>query len=496
MKPFDRARRVWAGLCLGSVLAGLAAAEVPAPAHAGLEALIFDWGWLGSRQVEPGEVVRTRWLGPLFETTLLPDGSSVRARLRPVFSGAQWPAAARREWEVLWPVARGRAQDDERRARVLLAWYSDYDGTDPAARWHLHVLPLYFQGRGRNGQNYLALFPFGGVIRDFLWLEEIRFALFPLWVQSAKNDLRTTTLLWPVFSRTDGEGVWRRRVFPLWGRSIREGQFDKQFILWPFWNQARYDWPESHGRAWILFPLAGRVSLSDQQSIMVLPPFFRWHTGVQRRQLYCPWPFVQWSRGDIDKLYFWPLWGRKRVGPRHSGFVAWPLASYSRATYGDTTTLDRRLAPFYYERIVSVSNAASGRIERPSQQVKLWPLGSYRRHNNQRRWRVLDLWPLHDTGPVERAWAPLWTLYQYQVAGSTNRTDLLWGLFKQARVGQDLRYAALFPIYDWQKDHEMKDHTRWNLARGLLGYERQGRRRTYRFLWGLRWRTGPGEAAP
>ena len=57
------------------------------------------------------------------------------------------------------------------------------------------------------------------------------------------------------------------------------------------------------------------------------------------------------------------------------------------------------------------------------------------RVGDQSRFRTLLLWPLRHTAPVEREYAPLWTIYQHTRAGANTDDEVLWGLFRHQRRG-------------------------------------------------------------
>ena len=98
---------------------------------------------------------------------------------------------------------------------------------------------------------------FGGTVRDFLWKDRISFVLWPIWMESDVNDLHTTDILWPIYSRgLSDDGKWDKlRVFPFYSRIENKRQFVKKSVMWPFWNQAEYTHPKANGKAWVLFPV-------------------------------------------------------------------------------------------------------------------------------------------------------------------------------------------------------------------------------------------------
>ncbi len=375
--------------------------------------------------------------------------------------------------DVLWPLYSRKTFRDERSSRGLFFYFTHEFETDKPAphrrrRW---LIPFFFEGRDAAGERYAALFPLGGTVHEFVGRDEIAFVLFPLYVSSRVNDVQSTSLLWPVFSRTRGEGVRRDRVFPLYGRSRREGAYDKQFVLWPIWNRAEYQYSGNEGRVWILFPLLGRADLAHEKTWWLLPPLFRFTRGEHENKLFCPWPFVQKISGEVhDKLYLWPLWGRDQYagGINHRTFVLWPFFWSERSAQGRLTKTRRMAVPFFYLEREFFNEPGVPKAQRRelSREWKLWPLMNGRRDETGSRFRMLDLWPVHDDAPVERNWAPVWTLFERTAKEDRTQTRLLWGL--------------------WTAEQDRSaERGKWSLLNGLLEYHHNDEGRGLRLFYFL-----------
>lgn len=469
----------WALLLLLLLLGlpGPAACSSNATARSGL-----DLGFIASRDTAPDGRARLRLLGPLFEYSRAPDGTRFWA-LRPLVSRLDAPSASRRITEYLWPLAVVKRLGTDVFWRFLLAYGNDFDCTDPASRYRTVLFPLLFRGRDKTGHGYFALFPLGGVIHEYLGLDRIRFLLFPLFVHSSVRDIHTRTVLWPLISWGGKPGVDRLRVFPFYGKSVRGTQWSKTFVLWPFWTSARYGPAGSPGRSWILFPLLGRSRLPGQSTWMFLPPFFRWSRGNGVTWHNLPWPFVQYRSGDMEKLYLWPLWGRKTLARERRWFALWPILwSIRNERRGET--VDRFYAlPLVYSERRSTPAGVSPPGE-SSRYFKLWPLISYLREGAESRWRALALWPLKRTGSIERNLAPLWTLFSRVRRGTDTELELLWGLFRYRR-GETSSRLSLFPLFSFSRDARARSRE-WSFLLGLAGSRREGLRRSFRLLYFLK----------
>lgn len=372
--------------------------------------------------------------------------------------------------DYLWPLYSRKEFKDEQSSRALVFWYTHhFNSGDERSRDRNWLLPFYFQGTDVHGTNYFALFPLGGMIKEFLGRDEIEFVLFPAYGKSRINDVKTTSVLWPVYSHTRGEGIQRDRVFPVYGKSVLEGKYEKKFIFWPFWTSADYFYPGDSGKAWILFPLCGRAKMDKESTWWMIPPFFRFTEGAEQDRLYCPWPFIQKVNSkQHDKFYIWPLWGEDQyaAGLKHRTFLLWPFLWSEKSTESDRVKTRRMALPFFFTDR-SVEKDPQGEPVEVSNYWKIWPLMSWQKEEDVSRFRMLELWPVKNSAPVERNWAPLWTLYKRTNTDGVVRKDVLWFAWHSETV----------------PDAERKE---WSLLKGLLAYKKEGEARNLRLLYFIR----------
>ncbi len=447
----------------------------------------LDLGPVVTRDTSPDGADRCRVAGPLFERQSMDTGQSFTG-VRPFYARTEDVSRERRLYEVLWPLGATKHLGQESTWRYLLGYGHDFDNTTAGSRYRAMVFPFLFWGRDKEDASYFAFFPFGGGLNEFLGCDRIVFALFPLYAHSATGDMRSRHFLWPFIARSKSEDVSRLRVFPFYGRSSDEGEYTKQFVLWPFWTHARYHEPGHSGTSHILFPIYGRTRTEDQQGWMVLPPLFRWSKTEDRMDLNAPWPFFQYTKGAYNKLYLWPLWGRREQSGNRSSFLLWPFVRTDHIARAEQT-LDRFvvLPLIYHERVKQdVGQDAGDPPDISSRYFKLWPLVSYRRDEETSRIRLLELWPLKHTGPVERNLAPLWTLYTRTATEDLLEHELLWGLFRYRREGETSRKVSLFPLFSRSRCDAAGAPQRWSFLLGLLGHEQDAERSTWRVLWFLK----------
>ncbi len=431
-----------------------------------------------------------RMFGPLVERRLAEDGTTFTA-VRPLWSRVHDPKAERTVSDILWPLGMVKVRKGERDWRLFPAFGHDFDLEDGDSRYRWAVFPVLFRGRSSDGNPYFAVFPLGGTLHEFLGRDRIVFALFPAYAYSTVNTLQTHSVLWPFFSRTTGEGVYRFRVWPLYGVSVNEDRWTKRFVMWPFWTSVQYDYPDQKGGGFMLFPLYGQVNVKDRHSRLLLPPLFKYEWAANgHRALNCPWPLVQYRRGDMNKLYFWPVYGHKSVDGERQWFALWPLVSGRRSDLPKQSVNRFQALPLvYYEsRRHNTAGVADQDEVAPAgvfaRYFKIWPVLSYRREEDHSRFRMLAFWPLKHTPAIERNWAPLWSLYTHERVGATKDTELLWGFYRHRRTGNTRRFSV-FPMVQGMSDADRDSHA-LSFMYGLAGYRREGLHRQFRLLYFLR----------
>ncbi len=444
-----------------------------------------------SASTDVQDVPGTQVLGPLVETRQNTEGHTFAA-VRPFWSrvGSESKVVT----DILWPIGMIKKREKELDWRMFPALGHDFDATDPLSRHRWSVFPLLYGGRSRHGQSYFAFFPFGGNLYEFLGRDRIVFVLFPLYAYTEQSDNQTHSVLWPIFSRTDGDDVYRWRIWPLYGISVNQGRWTKRFILWPIWTSVNYTYPDQMGKGFVFFPFYGHANLAERHTRLLFPPLFKWEWTDQGEHLAvnAPWPFVQYRRGIVDKLYIWPLGGYKHSGAEKQWFALWPIISGSRIESVTKSIRRFRALPLiHYESIYAVTNRPAGdeseaqtEAEATSRYFKLWPLVSYRREAQSSLFRVPELWPLKHTPAVERNWAPLWSLYTFEREGDRRHTELLWGLYRHHR-SEMFRRWSVFPLLQGETDAAQQTRS-WSLLYGLAGVKQDGVKKTYRLLYFLK----------
>lgn len=393
---------------------------------------------------------RREVMGPFFYEEQV-DGRTTFA-VPPLFSWVDDPKLAYREFDVLYPVLTYDRFGGESRAQLFqLLSLSDAGEQDRDVRRKFTIFPFYFQQRSTNTtQNYTAVVPFYGTLRNRLFKDEIEFVLFPFYAKTRRKDVVTRNYLYPFFHLREGNELSGWQLWPLVGNEVRgahtvtNGFGDSvavpgeriSFAAWPFLLRR-------HGgiggtnevRETSVLPLFSLTRSPARDSTAIGWPFFRYTDNREKR-------FQEWG-------FPWPLWGIARGEGKHMN-RAWPFFSVA---YNENIRSEWYLWPFWKRNIADVEGLYRSRtrvlfflyndlIERnpvtrdEMHRHDLWPLFVYRkqRDGRERLQALAVLEPLlPNSKSIERNWSPLWSVWRTEKNPATGRRSdsLLWNFWRR-----------------------------------------------------------------
>jgi hypothetical protein len=454
--------------------------------------VFYDWGPIASRIEGIDGMVRRQIIGPFYEHGDAPDGDQFAA-YRPLYVRYRDAEKDRVQREYLWPIAISKTLGDHYYWRFLLAYYYDWDLSEPESRTRLMVFPFYYQGRDSKGEKFLAVWPFGGTMREMFWNDKITFVMWPIRIKTEINEAQTSHWVWPIYAKGSGEDMERFRVLPFYGSYTRD-RVTRKSIMWPFHTSVGYQSPTAEGDGYIMWPFWGHFSYPSEKTWMFLPPFFRWTESEELTKYHLPFPFVQIGSGEVEKFYVWPFWGTKRLPGNSSWFYFWPLVNRQRIDKPEGVKHRFRAFPFVWTDWMETREEGGAEPEVLSRYFKLWPFFSWRRIGDQGMFRLLELWPLKNTGPMERNLTAFWTLYKRTWIEDAAESEFLWGLYRHRRGPDGYRYLSLFPLFSCQRGGQLEDSSSFSFLKGFFGMERHGETRRWQLLYFLRF--GGKEESP
>lgn len=436
----------------------------------------------GSRKTRVTDV---REFGPFYEHVETSDGD-VRTSVRPLlYTHIEAPKDDVTLTEVLWPIYTSRTNAERLNWRFLSVYGRTADTTDPASPHYVWAFPFWAYGTTADGEQYAAIFPFGGRLYDFLMFDRFSFALWPLWTSHERHGIHGWSVLWPIVTRSWGEGHDNFRVWPFWGRAHKDGEWDRHFVLWPIWNDATFTKDgRPDGSAWVLIPIFGHTDRPTVEAWHILPPFFQVARGRGRfegdRQILAPWPLVRISDfRDTHKRHFYPFYATTWTPTDSKTHVLWPFYTHHHDERGNGVRDDWSFAPVFHRSKVRGSTNGIDRVY-----TRLWPLFSYIDEADGRYFRLLDFSLHRRVGALERNLLQMPVVYTHGTDGTLREDELLWGFFRWRRDDESTREFQLWPLYRRSREEPEADAD-WRVLLGLFGREGGGEDRRTRLLWFL-----------
>ncbi len=351
---------------------------------------------------------------------------------------------------------------------------------DHARRFTL--FPVYFQQRSPDPeQNYTAVVPLYGTIKNRLFRDEIDFVLFPLYSKTRKRDVINYNFPYPVLSRTYGDGLHGWQVWPLvghenkvvttrtnsWGDSETVPGHDRKFVLWPFFTRSETDigtTNQVHQEALIPFYSLTRSPARDSTT-------YSWPLGVthtvdranQFTEWGYPWPLIVFDRGTnkhTDRV--WPFYSHATNQYLESDWYLWPVYKFNRVHSGALDRSRTRLLFFFYSDVIE-KNTETGKALR---RRDLWPLFTHRRDfDGKERLQILSVMePVLPTNKsIERDYSHVYALWRGEKNPQTGASSqsLLWNLYRREAAPQKKKISLLFGLFQYQSTPE---GTHWRVC--------------------------------
>jgi len=321
--------------------------------------------------------------------------------------------------DVLWPVY---TQHRDWWRFCLFTHYQDY----PNDGYQFEIMPLWFNGRTEQGEEYAGFFPFYGRHPHFLLMYDLEFCLWPVWTKyrmprpSQDAWLTSHAVLFPFFSWRD-DGAWG--AWPLYGVNYQR-ESDHRYALWPVitWASYREDRDTAgEGISWMVWPLWAFVDRAREKQSMFLPPFFSWMESKDGWRLRCPWPLVEVERRTSrHRTSVFPLWEHEELFSYGDGQPS-----------SDVTRFGWRLVEIYPDETRVFPFWTSGRNH-----FRLWPFYESFEEKGTSRSSVLALFPITWVDQIDRNWSAFWTFYGNKADAKGTDHSLFWGLIRW-RTGND-----------------------------------------------------------
>ncbi|GAB4354833.1 MAG: hypothetical protein Kow0099_38920 [Candidatus Abyssubacteria bacterium] len=347
------------------------------------------------------------------------------------------------------------------------------------------LFPVLFWGDSTEEGSYLAVFPIAGTLNHFLGRDEVRFYLFPLYMDYTKDELHQRNYLWPIVSISKGGDYDGFRLWPLFGHFEKQGEYRREFVMWPIYHHQLFDLDkEQSGERMLVLPFYAREESARRNYRSVLWPFFSHEDNFAKNyeERWMPWPFIATTRGDAYRTRVWPFYGYTRTEGAEKRFVLWPF--WNRNIIELEEDIERRetyLVPVWSSK--SDVSESKGVIRHKH---KFWPLWKFRRtEDGTTYFRMLSLFWFDDAIGFERQYSPLWTIYERETTvEGDSRTYALWRLYRHEEKGK--AFETHIPLL-YTSTADMAQNTRnMKILGGLFGLSRTEAESTLQVLYFIR----------
>ena len=423
--------------------------------------------------LEPGR--RVEAVGPLFyweqqdtqETWALP----------PLFSYLKDPATQLHEYDFGYPLLTYRRYGTEHRWQFIqiFSFAGGNNQAEQEAR-RFTIFPFYFHQRSPEpGQNYTAVGPFYGHLKNRLFRDDIFFVMFPLYSETRKADIVTDNYVYPIFSLRHGNGLTGWKLWPITGHEHKDvttttngfgdtetvAGHDNRFVLWPiFLEQSAGVGTDDPERSLAVLPLYSRMRSPKRDSTTVIWPFFSHITDRDKKYVewQTPWPLVDFAHGEGKTISrVWPFFSQAHSAVLESDWYLWPVYKYNRFHSDPDDRSRTRILFFLYSDTVQ-KNTLTGAARR---RQDLWPLFTRKvDFNGNTRLQILaPLEPILPYSPsIERNYSPLWSVWRAEKNPKTGASSqsLLWNLYRHSRTPTSKKCSLLFGLFQYQSGAEGK----------------------------------------
>lgn len=419
---------------------------------------------------------RTEILGPFFskEKTTNDYGWT----FSPLISVRKNPGVENTSVDVIYPLITHDRYGTEYRFQILqLFSIAGGNNQKQEQKKRFTLFPIYFQQRAPNPEdNYTAVLPFYGTVKNRLLRDRVHFILLPLYVSTEKRQVRTDNYLLPFFHVRRGPGLKGWQFWPVVGQEHKEittktngfneieiiPGHDKFFAAWPFFfrNDVGIGTTNQETQRIYLPVYASLKSPARDTTAYGFPLGFTKIVDREKdyREWGAPWPLVTFARGPGKTANrVWPFFGFAKNATLQSDFVAWPIYKYNRI---QSEPLDRermRILFFLYSDKTE-KNTATGAFRR---RQDFWPLFTARRDLDGNK-RLQILAPMEPFFPgnesIERLYSPIWSLWRDEKNAKTGASSqsLLWNLYRRDQSKAEKKVSFLFGLFQYRAAEDGK----------------------------------------
>ena len=345
-----------------------------------------------------------------------------------------------------------------------------------------NFFPFYFFRSGFGKSNdYGAVWPLGGTVKNFFGKEEANWFLWPLWVKTQNSGTINYWYPWPLINYRYGKSHGFA-FYPLGGHFSQDGVYDERYFLWPL----GYHY----------------VNFERQELKKGFLPFYAYEKSPNVRDLSIIWP-IWGHRKEHNPIYeehriLWPLWvqgrGEERYVNRWAPFYThsknkkrclkktwylWPFVKELSWKEGDMNIYQEQ---FLYFVFWSQEQKNCKNLNFFAKKIHFWPIYSYWEdgHGHKQMQMLSPFEVFFPTNTMVRdIYTPLFALYRYDEYNGVIQQSFWFNLFQEKREGDDVHLHCKF-LLDYKNT---KDEKCFSLLNGLFEYKKVFGEKTIKLFW-------------
>ncbi len=409
---------------------------------------------------------------------------------RPIFYSFRDDRKDRTSFDFLYPLSTYRTFEGDTKFQALayiFHYKSDLQENGYREREYT-LFPFVFARHAEDpDRSFFAVFPVYGNMKNKYGKDRITFFLFPLFLQTENYGVKNSNFIWPFIGYYSGNGASGGRLWPVYGQKTVGDSLRDEFALWPIYMKSDREFYGAQINSLAILPFYYGLDMPGRKQRTYGWPFFTYIDNTNRnfKRYDMPWPFVTFSRGDVNTNRIFPLFSVKKEEDSESGYALWPLYSWRSHKLDDYEIKKRAIAYFLYKDVQNIPRVEGGRDSRA---INLWPLFTYRRLPDGTAYfnfiSPLETF-LQDNAPRERNWRPLWTLFRWDKDEEGNHvSSFLWNTFRteSTKKGVKVDLRPIIPVISYENTDE-KD--KFHILGGLFGYskDKENNKKTLKFLF-------------
>ncbi len=345
-----------------------------------------------------------------------------------------------------------------------------------------YFFPFYFYKRGYGEDDYTAVWPLGGTIKNMFGKQRIDWCGWPLYVKTHKNGDVNQWFPFPILNKRGG-ATRGFAFYPLGGHFYNDKK-DLRYFLWPLGYDHRF-YDKQHIKKGFL-PFYAYEKSPKVKDLSIVWPFFgrRWEQTPNYEEHRILWPLWVQGRGEQRNVNRWaPFYthSERTKGHYQKTWRLWPLLKEQSWL---ERNIDVQQQQVFYFLVWNQTQYAHHTGRFLGKKTHFWPFfSSWNNGNGRKQLQILS--PLSVFFPenplVRDIYNPLFHLFRYDKDGNVVRYGVLFNLFQEYRR-LDIHELDLHVFFLLRFTKTPKS-TCFSLLKGLFEYKKMEEKTSLRLFW-------------